>query len=96
MRVAPHSPRSFPGGGFRVAAGRLPRFLLCGEQPWQPGEVVRGKREGELATNAIEAAQHGLGHWPHGLAPAKGFLDPFADALANSLCGIARCAPIDG
>ncbi len=46
--------------GMRCPAAML--FFLCGEQLWQASKIVHGKREGELATHAIEAAQHGLGH----------------------------------
>ena len=36
-------------------------FFLCGEQLWQPDEVVGGEGEDELAAYAFQAAQHGLG-----------------------------------
>jgi hypothetical protein len=43
-----------------VIVSCFPCSLLSGEQPWQAGKVVRGKREGELCAHVLQAAQHGL------------------------------------
>ena len=45
--------------------------LSCSEQFWQPGEIVTGHREGELRSDTLGAAQHGLGKRSDGLAQPK-------------------------
>ena len=75
---------------------RLLPVSLSHEKLWQPCEIVGGKCQGELGADALCAAQHGLGGWSDGLAPAERLLDLFADALTDAVTSMPRCASVDG
>jgi hypothetical protein len=65
------------------------------QQFGQPRQVVGRSREGEVPTDAIASSELGLLLPADRLHPAEGFLDPFADALADGISGVSRGAAVD-
>src|SRR5262249_11199294 len=65
------------------------------EELRQAHEVVgrRCKGEGEVGLDPTDEAR--LAQAADRLDPAERLLDPFSDALASAIAGIARCAPVD-
>jgi hypothetical protein len=61
----------------------------------QPRQIVGGGREGEGPSDAFVGAELGSLLAGDHLDPAEGFLDPLADALAQSVAGMARRAAVD-
>lgn len=57
--------------------------VRSGDQRRQLGEIVGGHVERGLEADTDGAAQHDLGGSADGPAPAEGFLDALADALAD-------------
>lgn len=55
---------------------------------WQYGEL-------ELQVDALQSAVHGLSNPADGLSPTEGFLEPFADDLADAVTRMAGRATID-
>ena len=59
------------------------------QELWQPRQIVGGGREGEGPSDALAAAEPGPFLGGDGLDPAKGLLDPLADALAEPHSSVA-------
>lgn len=51
------------------------------EQPGQAGEIVAGDVEGELGSDAGDAAQHRLAHLPRSFHPEQRTIGPIGHAL---------------
>jgi hypothetical protein len=68
----------------------------CCQQPWQPDEIVSCGLEDKRPLDALQAAQVGLRHAADLLDSAIGFLDPFADGLAERVARMPgrRCIEI--
>jgi hypothetical protein len=62
---------------------------------WATRQVVGCSREGEGPTDAIAYPELGLLLAADRLHPAEGFLDPFADALADGVSGVSRGSAVD-
>src|SRR6202035_3708920 len=61
----------------------------------QPRQIVGGGREGEGPPDAIASSKLGLPLSGDRLDPAEGFFDPLANALADSVAGMARRAAVN-
>ena len=61
----------------------------------QPRQIVGGGGEGEGPSDALVGAELGSLLAGDHLDPAEGFLDPLADALAQSVAGMARPTVVD-
>src|SRR5579863_9686856 len=93
-RVGPRSLSS--RGSIRQIASTRPlcRYRL-GQELRHPQQAVAADREHRHeAGTAITAHPH-LAHGPSVLAPAEGFFDALADALAGSIAAVARGTRID-
>src|SRR6478672_9311934 len=75
----------------RGVCSSLARSCRRRQQFGQPRQVVGRGREGEGPTDAITSPELGLLLPAGRLHPAEGFLDPFADALAD---GVDSCRPL--
>ena len=88
------------GDGFRGSAGLagpLRPYGSCrGEQSGHPDQIVGGHCEGELEAHARQPTQLDLGKARNCLAPAEGFLDELAFALARFVAFVPRGAPVNG
>jgi len=67
----------------------------CHPQIAHPKQVVGREREDKLKVQCRGADKPSLAQAADGLGPAKAFLDPVADALADGITGVAGGALID-
>src|SRR6185437_14999876 len=65
------------------------------EELRQPRQIVGGGREGEGPTDALATAELGPLLACDRLDPAKSFLDPLANALANRIARVSRRPAVD-
>ena len=64
------------------------------EEISQTDQIVAGHRQDEVKVDFVGPAKFGLAHAADSFAPAKTFLNAFADALADRIGGVASGAPV--
>src|SRR6266403_3890234 len=84
-----------PGWIRRIASTRLLRGCRIGQELRYPQQTVTADRQQRHEACAAIAAHPHLAHRPSVLAPAEGFLDALADALARPIAPVARGACIN-